>query len=422
MPAALVTPADEGAVENEQSRQLPEILTLVLAVILLLALGYSVAPVISPFVIIGALVFLLYPMRQSQFACRLLWLSVLVFLLWFFYSIIGILVPFIIAFLAAYMINPIVVKLQRRSIPRWASSLVSVVMLFGLVTAAILFFVPPAIRQFEDILAVASHIASEFSERLKSGEFLSVFARFGVSVEDAQEIISREISPRISDLLRTLLEGVFGFVSGFSSLVFHVINAVIIPFIMFYLLKDLPALSENTLALIPASKRDGVVNTLQKIDRIMGKYLRGAIIVAILQGCISGFVLWLLGVKYALVLGIMTGLLNFIPYVGLITSLVVSSLVAAFSGGAVLAKILGVVILYLSQKLLEATVLSPKIIGTQVGLHPVLLILCLLVFGYFLGFVGLLIAVPATALIMAGLNEWLAARPAEEPVKVDEVA
>jgi predicted PurR-regulated permease PerM len=128
--------------------------------------------------------------------------------------------------------------------------------------------------------------------------------------------------------------------------------------------------------------------------------------VAIIQGTIAAIGLWIIGVKYALVLGIMTGILDFIPYVGLITSLVVSCIVALFSGDPVLVKIAAVVILYLAQKLLEATVLGPKIIGTQVGVHPVLLILCLLVFGYFLGFVGLLIAVPATALILAALNEW----------------
>ncbi len=102
----------------------------------------------------------------------------------------------------------------------------------------------------------------------------------------------------------------------------------------------------------------------------------------------------------------MTGVLNFIPYIGLVTSLVVASIVALFSGEPVLTKVLAVVILYLSQKLLEATVLGPKIIGPQVGLHPVLLILCLLLFGYFLGFVGLLIAVPATALLLSALEAW----------------
>ena len=133
---------------------------------------------------------------------------------------------------------------------------------------------------------------------------------------------------------------------------------------------------------------------------------------ATIQGCISATALWFIGVQYPLVLGIMTGVLNFIPYVGLLVSLMVSSIVALFSGEPVVVKVCGVVILYLSQKLLEATVLGPKIIGAQVGLHPVLLILCLMVFGYFMGLVGMLIAVPATALILAGVGEWETRRDA----------
>lgn len=397
---------------SEEHRQLPELLTLLLAVVLLLALGYSILPIISPFVITGALIYLLYPMRHSVFAGRLLWLSVCLFVLWFLYSIIGLLVPFIIAFLAAYMLNPIVTKLKKRSFPRWASSLISVLLLIGIVVAAILFLLPPAVRQFEGILAGVSQITSEFSDFLKSGEFFAILARLGIPVEDAQHFISQEISPRISDLLRTLFEGIFGFVKGFSSLAFHIINAVIIPFLIFYILKDFPVFAERVRLILPAETRDRAATILQNIDGVIGKYLRGAIIVAVIQGCITGLVLWLLGVNYALVLGIMTGLLNFIPYVGLFVSLIVSLLVAAFSGGAVLGKVIGVVVLFVLVNLLEAIVLGPKIIGSQVGLHPVLLILCLLVFGFFLGFVGLLIAVPATALIMAGLGEWLGARNA----------
>ena len=113
----------------------------------------------------------------------------------------------------------------------------------------------------------------------------------------------------------------------------------------------------------------------------------------------------------------LTAALDFVPYVGLAVSLIVASIVALFSGGAVGTKVLVVVIMYLSQKIFEAAVLGPKILGSHVGVHPVLLILSLLVFGYFMGFLGLLIAVPLTALLLAGVKEWEAVRkraPAEE--------
>jgi predicted PurR-regulated permease PerM len=169
---------------------------------------------------------------------------------------------------------------------------------------------------------------------------------------------------------------------------------------------DFPHLTRELLVLVPPASRDRVSQVAGRVDGILGRYFRGAVIVAVIQGTISGTVLWIAGVDYALVLGIMTGVLNFIPYLGLVVSLIVASLVATISGGAVATKVIVVVVLYLSQKLLEATVLGPRIIGGQVGLHPVLLILCLLVFGALFGFVGLLIAVPVTALIVVFVREW----------------
>jgi predicted PurR-regulated permease PerM len=133
---------------------------------------------------------------------------------------------------------------------------------------------------------------------------------------------------------------------------------------------------------------------------VLSDYFRGAIIVAIIQGIISAIVLSILGVKYALVLGIMTALLDFIPYVGLIISMLIAIIAALFSGDPVTGKVVGVIIMYLSQKIFENTILAPKIVGEKIGLHPVLLILSLFIFAHFLGFVGLLIAVPATALLV----------------------
>jgi predicted PurR-regulated permease PerM len=243
-------------------------------------------------------------------------------------------------------------------------------------------------------------------EIVDSGRLFAALQEYGIPVERMEEAFREQLTPRIETILTSLFEGVFGVVSSISSVALQVINAVIIPFLAFYLLKDFPAISERFYRFFPAGHRERMRAIMGTIDGIMGRYFRGAIVVAIIQGTISATVLWMLGVQYALMLGVMTAILNFIPYLGLVASLVVASLVALFSGEPVVTKVIGVAVLYLSQKLLEATVLGPKIIGAQVGLHPVVLILCLLVFGYFLGFVGLLIAVPMTALILALYDEW----------------
>ncbi len=336
----------------------------------------------------------------------MLWLGVFLFLCWLFYSVLHLLTPFILAFLMAYILHPLVSRMERHGIRRWVSSLIAVLLLVGVVVSMVLFVMPLVIQQFQGIIAGMNAIANDFAALLKSGKIFNVLSRYGVPVEKAREFIGEQISPRLEDLLKNLFEAVFGFVTSISTLALQLINAVMIPFLLFYMLMDFPRITDRFVQLFPERRRERLIEIGGKVDTLLGKYFRGAIIVAILQGSISAVVLWLIGVKYALVLGIMTGILNFIPYVGLITGLVVSSIVALFSGEPILAKVIAVVTLYLSQKLLEATVLGPKIIGAQVGLHPVLLILCLLIFGFFLGFVGLLIAVPATALIIAALNEW----------------
>jgi predicted PurR-regulated permease PerM len=246
----------------------------------------------------------------------------------------------------------------------------------------------------------------EVVEKLNSGEILRALAGYGIPVESLQRMVREQLSPELAGILRSLFEGVFGVVTSISSLALQLINVVIIPFLVFYLLKDFPSIVERGLLLVPAGQRKRASAIGALVDSLMGKYFRGMVVVAIVQGVITSLGLLALGVQYSLVLGIMTGLLTMVPYVGLVVSLVVSFVVALFSGPPVAAKAAAVVVLFLSQKLLQATVLDPKILGSQVGLHPVLLILCLLVFGYFLGFIGMLIAVPATALVLAGVREW----------------
>jgi predicted PurR-regulated permease PerM len=270
----------------------------------------------------------------------------------------------------------------------------------------VLFLFPAAFRQFEGIIAGLRSIVNDFISLVNSGAVVQFFERYGIAGERVQEFLVTQMTPRLEGVLKMLFDALFGLVSSLSSVVMQLINIVIVPFVVFYLLKDYATVTESLRRLIPWQWRGRSQGVLRLTDEILGSYFRGSLVVALIQGIIAGVGLWFIGVDYALVLGIMTAVLNFIPYLGLVVSLVVASIVASFSGEPVLLKIVGVVLLYLSQKLLEATVLGPRIVGKRVGLHPVLLILCLLIFGYFLGFLGLLIAVPATALLLTLVREW----------------
>ncbi len=402
----MAKPAGSLSRSPRHPAQDPGILVPVAGLLLLAALGYAVQPVLTPFVLLVALVYFLYPWRHLTVPGRMIGLGVLLCAVWAFVSLFGILVPFLLAFLLAYLLNPLVVWLERRKIPRWAGALGAVLVLAAAGVTAALFLTPAAFRQFEGILGGLRSIVSDFITLVNSGALVQFFERYGLAGDRVRDFVATQLTPRLEGVLKTLFTALFGFVSSLSSLALQVINIVIIPFVVFYLLKDYPVVTGALLGLVPARHRQRADSVLGLADQILGSYFRGSLLVALIQGMIAGVGLWFIGVDYALVLGIMTGILNFIPYVGLLTSLVVASIVASFSGEPVVLKITGVVLLYLSQKLLEATVLGPRIVGGRVGLHPVLLILCLLVFGYFLGFLGLLIAVPATAMILGLVGEW----------------
>jgi predicted PurR-regulated permease PerM len=399
-------PQEGGGSRPPPSRSVVETVLLVTGVLLLAALAFAIQEILSPFIITGGLVFLLFPLRHYPLVRRLTWLAVLLFVLWFLWSILGLLVPFLIAFLIAYILNPVVTRFERRRVPRWVTSLWLVVLTVGIAITGAIFLMPLVLSQFQSILEVVRLITQDVVEFLNSGEIFRVLARYGVPVADLQQTLREQLSPGLEGVLRGLIEGVFGVVTSLSTVLLQVINVIIIPFLVFYLLKDFPVIVTGALSAIPERHRERAAAFGTLVDTLLGKYFRGMVLVALVQGLITSLGLLVIGVRYSLVLGIMTGLLTLVPYVGLIVSLVVSFVVALFSDPPIAAKAVAVVLLFVSQKLLQATVLEPRIIGSQVGLHPVLLILCLLVFGHFLGFVGMLIAVPATALLIAGTREW----------------
>jgi predicted PurR-regulated permease PerM len=401
----------------------PEILLTTAATLLLALLGYTIAPVLSPFIAAGGLVYLLYPWRHRAVPRRVILLTAGLFTFWLLVSLGGVLLPFGIAFLLAYMLNPLVTRAEMRGIPRWLSALGSMLLLVAGVTVVVFLLLPPALDQFEEVLTGVRGLVDAVRGAVGADDKAAAFlGRLGMPMEQARGLLAEKIAPALEELLRSVFGSVLDVVTGFSSVVLQLVNLVIVPFLAFYILMDFPLIMQRAVDFWPQERRESVRAAGRKVDGVLGRYLRGALIVALIQGVIATVVLWFLGVRYPLVLGIMTGILSFIPYLGLITSLIVATIVTLFSGGAVAAKVAGVIVLYLSQELLESTVLGPKIIGSEVGIHPVLLIFCLLLFGAFFGLLGMLIAVPVTALLMLLLKEWEERRAARVPAPPEEPA
>jgi predicted PurR-regulated permease PerM len=406
----------EILIERDKNPYTFEIILFSGGMVLLLYLVYAVQSIFSPFILLGAIIFLLYPIRTHKFARNLIRLAIILFALWLLDAIKGILAPFIVALLIAYLFHPLVTKAEEWKIPRWVSSLVIILFFIGVLTVILFLVLPLAFQQFEAMLVALNSIVAQLTGWILSGNFVSVLNKYGISTDQLKQTLSTNFMPRLENIIKGLLQGTLGIVSGLSTVVSRIVNMVIIPFLTFYVLKDFPLIKHRAKMFVPKSKREGARRYYGLVDDLLGQYLRGAITVAIINGTAVALFFWAFGIQYPLVLGIVAGVLDLIPYFGLIIMLILSVIVAFFSGEPVMAHVILAAATIGFLHIFEAAVLSPKIIGSKVGIHPALLILSLFLFSFFFGFIGLLIAVPTTAIVILTVKELEKKRKSGTPI------
>jgi predicted PurR-regulated permease PerM len=355
-----------------------EMIVISTGLVLMMFLLYSLETLISPFLIFITILFLLYPLRANSIAKNVMLLSTALFMLWFFITIDEVISPFIFSLFLAYLLHPIVTKLETVwKIPRWTSAVFIICVSIALVIIILILGLPYIIGQFEGILQAIGTISTQFVEWVLDGRFIKAIQKYGISVEQLRSMLTNTIAPRVEDILKGILQGTFGIVSGLHILVSGIVNIIIIPFLTFFLLKDFPIVRHRIKMLIPRKRREQSVVFYHHVDQILGRYIRGTTIIAIFDGVIVTAGLWIIGIQYPLVLGILSGFLFFVPYFGFITILSVSAFVASMSMGSMSLPVISTVSFLGVLHLIENYVITPRIIGDKIGLHPVLLILSL---------------------------------------------
>lgn len=381
-------------------------ISIVAAIVLLIIFLYTIRIVISPFLILGVIIFILYPVRYNIVARRLLWTSVILFMFWFFYMISGVLVPLIISFGIAYIVNPLIDHLEKKRIPRWATALGLILTIITIIVLVLIMLMPLIIQQFNDLLQSVSSAVADIGEWLREGELFDRLEGAGVPADNIRNFVNVEIVPTLENFSLLLLQAMFDFFIGLSGIITHLINLVTVPFLSFFLMKDFPAVKRRVKIMVPDEFQPGVVYYYRKIDKMLGRYIRGYIVLASINASLAGLLLWIFGVKYAAVMAIITFFLDFIPYFGLVLTMILAGIVGFLSEPPVLMRALLAVLSIGALAILENYVLAPFILGRPIGLHPVVLIMTLLIFGFFFGIPGLIIALPTTAIIILFAKEW----------------
>jgi predicted PurR-regulated permease PerM len=295
------------------------------------------------------------------------------------------------------------------------TSLVLILILLGLIILFFFLVLPVVLTQVEGILDSLSRLITDFNNWVWNSSMVKALERYGISSEEVRNTITSQFSPKLEDILKNLVRGLLMLASSISSLVTQIFYVVLVPFLTFYILADLPKIRQRFLMLFSHRYRDQVDSYLNSADEVIGLYLRGAITVALLQGVIIATIFSIVGIKYALMIGVIAAILDLIPYFGLIITMVLAAVVAMFSDPPILPKVLFAALSIESLRIFETMYLSPRIVGSKIGLHPLLVIFSILVFFYFMGFLGLVIAVPTTALLITFIKEWEATRKGIPP-------
>jgi len=306
-----------------------------------------------------------------------------------------ILLPFVVGAALAYLLDPLANLLIRRGINRLVAALL-IIALFVIVFAGILVLIAPVLV---DQLAAFVGKLPGYLEKLQAlvadpnnSWLLKTMGGTSGAAQGSLGVLMNKLVGYLTDMLSTLWtkgEALLSLLSLF----------VITPVVTFYLLVDWNRVVSSLDSLIPLPQRQTVYELAAEINKALSGYVRGQLLVCVVLGIYYAVGLTLAGLNFGLLIGVVSGFLTFIPYVGSLTALVVSSAVAVAQFYPDWTHILIVVGVILVGQFLEGNVLSPKLVGGSVGLHPVWLIFALLAFGYLFGFVGLLLAVPLAAAI-----------------------
>ena len=327
--------------------------------------------------------------RQIRF-----WLLALLAFLLVIYLLRSMLLPFVAGMAVAYFLDPICDRLQRLGCSRvWATTIVSIC--FVLVLALAILLILPTLQN--QVISLVQRVPG-YLDRLVN-RVLPELQHLGASMGIAN---LADLRSQASSQIGAIVGWVAGVIAGVVTSSVALANLLsllfITPVVAFYLLRDWDRLRNQTNSLLPQRHAETIRQQLTLVDRTLAGFVRGQATVCLVLAAYYGIGLTVIGVDFGLVVGIGIGLISFIPYLGSITGFVVSVgiALAQFDSWLPVGLVLG---LFACGQFLEGYVLTPRLVGDRVGLHPVWVIFALLAGGSLFGFVGLLLAVPAAAVI-----------------------
>ena len=324
----------------------------------------------------------------------------------FFYFSRRVLTPFFIAFALAYLLDPVTDRLESLKISRTFSVLVLMAGVFSLVTGIGLLIFPLLKLQAEHLVSNLPNYIAIMQEWM--------YPLLGVvgEPEKIQGILNRELL-KVGELPLKVISSItsilWGSVAGLFSFILLLANLVIIPVVMFYLLRDYDLINKKMLSFVPARSREQVLSLIKEIDGVLAGFVRGQLMVGLIMAGLYSIGLFFCGTPMSLFIGLLAGLASLVPYLGLVFGFVPAAILT-FMQTQDWVLVFGVAGVFAVVQGLEGMIITPRIVGEKIGLHPVAIILAVLLGAEFFGLVGVIVSVPVAAslnvLFTHGLNEY----------------
>lgn len=307
------------------------------------------------------------------------------FILW---ALGNVILPFVVGGAIAYFLDPVADRLERAGMSRVMATVLISVVLVGVVVVSLLVVIPLLIQQTNGLIQAAPDLFNQLRGWLTE-QFPNVMEE-GSPLRQSLVSIGTTIQERGGELVQQVLSSAMGVV---SVLVF----LVVVPVVSFYLLLDWDRLVARVDDLLPRDHAETIRRLAAEIDRTLASFVRGQGTVCLILGTFYAVALMVVGLQFGLVVGLIAGILTFIPYVGALVGGALSIGLALFQFWGEWWMIVAVAAIFQFGQLIEGNILTPKLVGSSVGLHPVWLIFALTAFGTLFGFVGMLVAVPVAA-------------------------
>ena len=326
----------------------------------------------------------------------------------------SVLLPFFIAFGIAYLLYPIVIFFQQKARlkNRVLSIVVVLLLVIGIVTGFFMLIVPSFIDQ---TIRLESLISSYLTKAGQNKSVPALLEEFVLPYISDYDWLNQLENGNLIEIIKKVIPGVGGVLSQAFHIVGGLVTFCVTLLYLFFILLDYEQITDGWSRLWPKHSRGHMMNVSDRVRTNMGNYFRGQSLVALCVGILFAIGFSIIDFPMAIGLGLFIGLLNLIPYlqmVGIIPTIMLALLKAYDTGGSFWLILLSALAVFAVVQTIQDMILTPRIMGKAMGLNPAMMLLSLSVWGALLGFIGLIIALPLTNLILAYVNEWIDERDA----------